>query len=130
MSWLPEDVREASGGEVIDRAARDAIRLAHRALERFPDLVRRHKVIAGGAAISSSLIILAGVAIAHRMRKGQSPEEAVRSVTEEELQGHLPGDEVAADPPRAAEPQAGAPRVSGNGARPGAGAGADATRSH
>lgn len=76
-----------SGGEPIDRAAGDAIRLAHRALERFPELVRRHKFIAGGAAISTSLIVLAGVAIARRMRDGQSAEEAVASVTEQEVQG-------------------------------------------
>lgn len=90
MSWLPDDVKEASGGEVIDRTARDAIRLAHRALDRFPDLVRKHKVIAGGAAISSSLVVLAGVAITRRILKGQSAEEAVQTVTEAELQGIVP----------------------------------------
>lgn len=93
MSWLPEDVREASGGEMIDRTARDAIRLAHRALDRFPDLVRRHKFIAGGAAISSSLVVLAGVAITRRVLKGQSAEDAVRTVTEAELQGIVPPEE-------------------------------------
>jgi hypothetical protein len=76
-----------SGGENLDRAARDSIRLAHKALERFPNLVRRHKFIAGGAAISSSLIVLAGVAIARRIRAGQTPEEAVEMVTEEEVEG-------------------------------------------
>jgi len=90
MSWLPDDVREASGGEMIDRTARDAVRLAHRALDRFPDLVRKHKFIAGGAALSSSLVMLAGVAITRRVLKGQSAEEAVRSVTEAELQGIVP----------------------------------------
>ena len=78
---------DPSGGEQIDRAARDSIRLAHKALERFPDLVRKHKFIAGGAAISSSLIVLAGVAIARRIRAGQSPDEAVAAVTEDEVQG-------------------------------------------
>jgi len=86
MNWLPDDVKEASGGETIDHVARDSIRLAHAALDRFPDLVRRHKVIAGGAAISSSLVILAGVAIARRMRGGETAEEAVAGLTEEELQ--------------------------------------------
>jgi hypothetical protein len=78
---------DPSGGEQIDRAAHEAIRLAHLALERFPDLVRRHKFIAGGAAISSSLIVLAGVAIARRIRAGATPEQAVAAVTEEEVQG-------------------------------------------
>jgi hypothetical protein len=76
-----------SGGEQLDRAARDSIKLAHEALDRFPEMVRRHKFIAGGAAISSSLIVLAGVAIARRILSGQTPEEAVASVTEEEVQG-------------------------------------------
>lgn len=102
MSWLPDDVREASGGEMIDRTARDAIRLAHRALDRFPDLVRRHKFIAGGAAISSSLVVLAGVAITRRILKGQSAEEAVSTVTEAELQGIVPAEERRANARRAA----------------------------
>jgi hypothetical protein len=85
MNWLPDDVKEASGGETIDNVARDSIRLAHAALDRFPDLVRKHKIIAGGAAISSSLVIVAGVAIARRMRKGQSAEDAVAGVTEDEI---------------------------------------------
>lgn len=85
MDWLPDDIKEASGGEAIDQVARDSIRLAHKALDRFPDLVRRHKVIAGGAAISSSLVIIAGVAVARRMRKGQTAEEAIADLTEAEL---------------------------------------------
>jgi hypothetical protein len=81
-------VKDPTGGETIDHVARDSIRLAHKALDRFPDLVRKHKVIAGGAAISSSLVILAGVAIAKRMHRGETAEEAVAGLTEEELQ-HL-----------------------------------------
>jgi hypothetical protein len=88
MNWRPDDLKHPTGGETIDQVARDSIRLAHDALDRFPDLVRKHKVIAGGAAISSSLVILAGVAIAKRMRSGQTGEEAVAGLTEEELQ-HL-----------------------------------------
>jgi hypothetical protein len=88
MNWLPDDVKDATGGETIDNVARDSIRFAHKALDRFPDLVRRHKVIAGGAAISSSLVILAAAAIARRMRTGETAEEAVAGLTEEELQ-HL-----------------------------------------
>jgi hypothetical protein len=104
MSWLPEDVREASGGEHVDRLARDAIRLAHRALDRFPDLVRRHKYVAGGAAISTSLVLIAGVAIARRMKDGQTAEEAVASVTEDELNRPVREEEpaVGAEAPDAA----------------------------
>ena len=84
---MSEKAGNASGGESIDRAAHEAVRLAHRALERFPELVRKHKFIAGGAAVSTSLIVLAGVAIARRMRAGQTSDEALATVTEDEVQG-------------------------------------------
>ena len=84
LDHLPEE-EKASGGEVIDQVTRDAIRLAHDLLDRFPELVKRHKFLAGGAAISSSLVIIAAVAIAKRMRRGQTAQEAVADITEEEL---------------------------------------------
>lgn len=84
---LPDELRHPSGGEAIDHSARDAIRLAHRALDRFPDVVRQHKFIAGGAAVSSALVMLAGVALARRILGGQSEDEAVDSITEAELAG-------------------------------------------
>jgi len=90
------------------------VRLAHRALERFPDLVRRHKFIAGGAAISSSLIVLAGVAIARRMLAGETPEQAVAAVTEDEVQGIRPPEpeaeaEPGDEPTAEVEAEAGSP---------------------
>jgi hypothetical protein len=94
---LPKDLRHPSGGDTIDSTARDAVRLAHSALDRFPDLVRRHKFLAGGAALSSALVALAGVAVAKRMRQGQSADEALASVTEAELEG-LRVVEVTAEP--------------------------------
>lgn len=94
-----------SGGEPIDRAAGEAIKLAHLALDRFPDVVRRHKFVAGGAVISSSLIVLAGVAITRRIRAGQTPEEAVASVTAEEVQGlRIVEPELHEEPHAEAEP--------------------------
>ena len=83
---LPHEPRQRGGGEQVDRAAGDAIKLAHRALERFPDLVRRHRFIAGGAAVSSALVALGGVALAGRMRAGQTAEEAVAEITEQEIE--------------------------------------------
>ena len=84
---LPDDLRHPAGGENIDRSARDAVRLAHDALDRFPDLVRRHKFLAGGAAVSSALVALAGVAVARRIHHGQTAADAVADVTSEELEG-------------------------------------------
>jgi hypothetical protein len=87
MSWLPDDIREASGGEVVDHVAHDVLKLAHQAVNRFPEMKKRHMFIAGGAALSSAIIVGAGVAIVRRLRAGQTPDEAVNSVTEEELEG-------------------------------------------
>ncbi|RLT35265.1 MAG: hypothetical protein DWI59_03840 [Chloroflexi bacterium] len=105
---MTEKTGNPSGGEPIDRAARDAVQLAYQALERFPELVRRHKFIAGGAAVSTSLIVLAGVAIARRMRLGQTSDEALASVTEGEMQGQRmvvvePDEDAEADPDAQAE---------------------------
>ncbi len=85
MNWWSRS--DASGGESVDRAAHDAVRLAHRALERFPAVVARHRYVAGGAAISSALVAMAGVAVALRMRAGQSADDAIADVTEDELEG-------------------------------------------
>jgi hypothetical protein len=93
MSWWPGSDRDPSGGERLDELGHTTVSLAFKALERFPALMKRHKYIAGGAAISGSLIALASVAVARRMRQGASAEEAVNSVTEEELSGlHLVSD--------------------------------------
>ncbi len=120
MNLLPDDLKHPSGGERLQGTASDTVRLAHKALERFPHVVKRHKFIAGGAAISSSLVVLAGVAIARRLRSGQSEEEAVASLTEEELSGkrvEFPGDETAGDemPPETADIE---PAASTNGETP------------
>ncbi len=130
---MTEKTGNPSGGEPIDRAARDAVQLAYQALERFPELVRRHKFIAGGAAVSTSLIVLAGVAIARRMRLGQTSDEALASVTEREMQGQrmvvVEPDEDATTTPAdstlregetvdTAEPAAPAPAADGTTTRP------------
>ena len=64
----------------------DAIRLAHRVLERFPGMRKKHMFIAGGAALSSAVLIGAAVAIAKRVRQGQSASEAAEEITEDELE--------------------------------------------
>lgn len=85
MNRIPDELKHPSGGERIDHASRDAIRLAHAALDRFPELMRRHKFVDGGAAVSSALVVLADAAIVRRMRHGESAQQAVASVTEDEV---------------------------------------------
>ncbi|MDA0302378.1 MAG: hypothetical protein O2822_07615 [Chloroflexi bacterium] len=64
----------------------DAIRLAHRVLERFPGMRKKHMFIAGGAALSSAVLIGAAVAIAKRVRQGQTASDAAEQITEDELE--------------------------------------------
>ncbi|MDA0271334.1 MAG: hypothetical protein O2919_09930 [Chloroflexi bacterium] len=84
---LPDDLKHPSGGEHVDELAHSVLRLAHEALNRFPEVKKRHAFLAGGAAVSSALIVAAGVAIMRRVREGQHPTEAVNNVTAEELEG-------------------------------------------
>ena len=101
---------EKIAGNARDGAIRldpdDAIRLAHRVLERFPGTRKKHMFIAGGAALSSAVLIGAAVAIARRVRQGQNAEEAAEEITEDEL-ANLSLLERRRRPPReAAEPEA------------------------
>jgi len=74
-------------GESPDGATRQALNLAHRAAEKFPELAHRYRSFAGPAAIvSGALIALAGVAVARRLRRGQRPEEVLDQITSEEIE--------------------------------------------
>jgi hypothetical protein len=95
---------QRGGGEQIDGAAGESIRLAHRALNRFPDLLRRHRYVAGGAAVAGALVVLASVAIARRMRNGESGEEAADSVTQAEIESLHPRERGETEPEVGTEP--------------------------
>ena len=82
-----EDVWEHVEGESPDTATRQTLNLAHRATEKFPELVTRYRSFAGPVAIvSGTLMALAGVAVARRLRKGQQPEEILEQITPEEIE--------------------------------------------
>lgn len=87
-----QEPSQRGGGEQLDSAAEESIRLAHRALDRFPDLVRRHKYVAGGAAVAGALVVLASVALARRMSRGESADEAIQGLTEAEIESLHPRD--------------------------------------
>ena len=74
-------------GELPDTHTMSALQLAHRAVEKFPDLVKRYQKYAGGAAVLSSVVIvLASIAISRRLHKGESPEQILASITPEEIE--------------------------------------------
>ena len=84
MEQFDKLANEAMDG-AIKLGTDDAVRLAHRVLERFPGARKKHMFIAGGAALSSAVLIAAAVAIARRIRQGQNAEEAAEEITEDEL---------------------------------------------
>lgn len=83
----PEELWEHQEGESPDGATRQALNLAHRAAEKFPDLTHRYRSFAGPAAVvSGALVALAGVAVARRVRRGQQPDEILEQITSEEIE--------------------------------------------
>jgi hypothetical protein len=73
-------------GEQPDGWTRDALELAHKAIDKFPELRKRYSRIAGPAAIlSTGAVLLAGIAITRRLRNGESPDEILEKLTPEEI---------------------------------------------
>src|SRR4030042_3498801 len=84
---IEEQVWEAPEGEQPDGETTSALNLAHRAIERFPDLARRYRRFAGPAAFASTgLVLLAGIAIARRLQLGEQPEQIIDSLTPDEIE--------------------------------------------
>lgn len=83
----PDELWEHVEGESPDGATRQALNLAHRAAEKFPELTGRYRSYAGPAAIiSGALIAMSGVAVARRLRRGQKPDEILDQITSEEIE--------------------------------------------
>lgn len=91
---VPEEEREEEEawdnpviGEQPDGWTKDALRLAHNAIRKFPELRRRHRRFAGPAAVlSTGLVLLAGIAVARRLRRGESPDEILDGLTPDEIE--------------------------------------------
>jgi|TARA_B110000438_G_C15345607_1_gene449824 hypothetical protein len=77
---------DPSGGEGIDPSSISSIKIAYKLIKKFPNLQKKHKVAAGGVAISSALIILSSIAIVKRLQKGQSLKKALNEISEEEIE--------------------------------------------
>jgi len=74
-------------GERPDSATSQALNLAHRAAEKFPELAERYKSFAGPVAIASgALVVLAGIAVARRVRRGQNADEILDQITSAEIE--------------------------------------------
>ncbi len=89
-----EESWEPVVGDQPDSLTKDALGLAHKALERFPDLRHRYRKFAGPAAVvSTGIVLLAGIAITRRLRRGESPDEILEELTPEEIENAVRLDE-------------------------------------
>ncbi len=76
-----------SQGESPDPSALSALHLAHRVVDKFPELTKRYQKFIGTAAVvSSALIVLASIAVARRLNRGESAEDILNSITSEEIE--------------------------------------------
>jgi hypothetical protein len=74
-------------GEAPDRHALSQIQLAHKVINKFPDLARRYQKFIGTAAVvSSALIVLSSIAVSKRQHRGESEERILAEITSEEIE--------------------------------------------
>lgn len=84
------DWDEALQGEPVDAETHRTLNLAHRALERFPELSTRYKVYAGAAAVvSSTATLIAAVALTRKMRRGLPADRALAALTAADLENAI-----------------------------------------
>ncbi len=74
-------------GETPDAETHKTLSLAHRAVAKFPELNGKYKAYAGAAAVvSSALTLMAGVAIARKMKRGMSADKALAALTASDIE--------------------------------------------
>ena len=77
----------AAEGEAVDADTHKTLSLAHRAVAKFPELKGKYKAYAGAAAVVSSVAtLMAGIAIARKMKRGMSGDRALASLTAADLE--------------------------------------------
>ncbi len=80
-------------GEVVDPETAQRLAQAFKAVNKFPGVVSRHRRFVGGATatavVSTTAVILAYRALHGRMAKGESAAEALKGVTEDEIEHGL-----------------------------------------
>jgi hypothetical protein len=80
------DWEAVAEGEPVDAETHRTLRLAHRAVAKFPELKGKYKAYAGAAAVvSSAATLMAAVAITRKMKQGMSPGQALASLTAADL---------------------------------------------
>jgi hypothetical protein len=81
------DWEAVSEGEPVDAETHRTLRLAHRALAKFPELKGKYRAYAGAAAVVSSVATLtAGIALTRKMRHGMTAEKALAALTHADIE--------------------------------------------
>jgi hypothetical protein len=84
------DWEAVAEGERVDAETHRTLSLAHRAVAKFPELKGKYKAYAGAAAVVSSVAtLMAGVAIARKMKRGMSGDKALAALTAADLEAAL-----------------------------------------
>ena len=74
-------------GETPDSSTQIALQLAHRVVNKFPDLGRRYQKFVGTAAVVSTVVIvLASIAVSRRLHRGESPDRIFEEITRDEIE--------------------------------------------
>jgi hypothetical protein len=77
-------------GETVDADTHRTLSLAHRAVAKFPELKGKYRAYAGAAAVVSSVAtLMAGVAIARKMKRGMSGDRALASLTAADIEAAI-----------------------------------------
>jgi|GEM_PF-3312146 len=84
------DWEAAAEGERVDAETHRTLSLAHRAVAKFPELKGKYKAYAGAAVVVSSVAtLMAGVAIARKMKRGMSGDKALAALTAADFEAAL-----------------------------------------
>ena len=81
------DWETLGSGERPDAETHRTLSLANRAAAKFPELKGHYKAYAGAAAVvSSALTLMAGIAIARKMKRGMSADKALAALTAADIE--------------------------------------------
>ena len=84
------DWNTVAEGELPDAETHRTLRLAHRAVAKFPELKGKYKAYAGAAVVVSSVAtLMAGVAMTRKMKRGMSGDRALASLTAADIEAAL-----------------------------------------
>ena len=81
------DWEAVAEGEPVDAETHRTLRLAHRAVAKFPELKGKYKAYAGAAVVvSSAATLMAAIAITRKTKRGMSAGQALASLTAADIE--------------------------------------------